>query len=329
MLAACLLVAGCASAPSDVTRARYLMGSTCIVTVPAGADLAAQAALDEIDRIEQLLSTWRNDSELARLNAAPEEAPVAVSVELFTLLDEVSSLAQRTRGAFSPFVRPLIDLWKTREEGGIPSQSAIDAALRRLDPALVNFDRARSSVTRTGGAVFEEGGFGKGYALDRALSALGNNGAQRALIDFGGQVSLFGWPGGLDVAIAHPEDRLRPAVVVTVDTGSIATSGGSEQTFVIDGIRFSHLIDPRSGRALPARGSVTVVDARGLVADVLSTALYVLGPDEGLQWADANDVAALFIVPTASDTWEVRASRNFRSRVSAIRLVAPNFIYEE
>jgi thiamine biosynthesis lipoprotein len=329
MLGAILFVAGCASAPSDVTHARYLMGTTCTVTVPAAAGSSARAALDEIHRVEELLSTWGNDSELARLNAAPEGASVVASVELLTLLDEVASLAQRTGGAFNPLVRPLIDLWKTRDEGSVPSQDAIDAALPRLDSALVSFDRGRSTVTRTGGAVFEEGGFGKGYALDRALSAVESAGARRALLDFGGQVSLFGWPGGLEVAIAHPEDRLRPAVVVRVDAGSIATSSGSEQTFVVDGIHFSHLIDPRSGRALPARGSATVVDARGLVADVLATALYVLGPDDGLRWADANGVAALFIVPTASDTWEVRPSRNFRSRISAIRLVAPNFEFED
>ena len=306
------------------------MGTTCTVTVPAGEAPAAQAALDEIARVEQLLSTWRDDSELARLNAAADDAWVEVSPELFALLDEVSSLAKTTGGAFNPLVRPLVDLWKTRERGSVPAQSAIEAALARTDPALVRVDRAHSTLALSRGAAYEEGGFGKGYALDRALAVLSQHGARRALVDFGGQVSLLGWSSGVDVAIAHPEQRLEPAVIVNVDSGSIATSSGSEQTFVVDGTRFSHLIDPRSGRALPPRGSATVLDARGLVADILSTALYVLGPDEGLRWADAHGVAALFIVPNpASDTWEVRTSCSFRSRVRTIRLVAPNLTLKD
>jgi thiamine biosynthesis lipoprotein len=327
---AVLLLAGCATAPADATRARYLMGTTCTVTVPAGEEPAAQAALDEIARVERFLSTWRDDSELARLNAAADDLPVEVSPELFALLDEVSALAKTTGGAFNPLVRPLIDLWKTREEGSVPSQSAIEATLARTDPALMRLNRARSTIARSRGAAYEEGGFGKGYALDRALAVLAQNGVHRTFVDFGGQVSLFGWTRGLDVAIAHPEQRLEPAVVITLDGGSIATSSGSEQTFAVDGLRFSHLIDPRNGRALPPRGSATALDARGLVADVLSTALYVLGPEDGLRWANAHDIAALFIVPdSASETWEVRTSRSFRSRIRAIRLVAPNLILKD
>jgi thiamine biosynthesis lipoprotein len=306
------------------------MGTTCTVTVPAGEEAAAQAALEEIARVDQFLSTWRDDSELARLNAAADDVPVAVSQELFALLEEVSSLAKTTEGAFNPLVRALVDLWKTRKEGSVPSQPAIGASLARTDPALAHVDRAHSTIALSRGAAYEEGGFGKGYALDRALGVLAQNGVRRALVDFGGQVSLFGWPDGLEVSIAHPEHRLEPAVVVTLASGSIATSSGSEQTFTVDGTLFSHLIDPRNGRALPPRGSATALDARGLVADVLSTALYVLGPDEGLRWADAHDVAALFIVPNpVSDAWEVRTSRSFRSHVRAIRLVAPNLILED
>ncbi|MHB0970134.1 MAG: FAD:protein FMN transferase [Thermoanaerobaculia bacterium] len=327
---AALLLAGCATIPADATRARYLMGTTCTVTVPAGEEADAQAALDEIARVEQFLTTWRDDSELARLNAAADDVAVDVSPELFALLDEVSSLAETTGGAFNPLVRPLVDLWNTRGEGSVPAQSALEAALARTNPALARLDRAHSTVALSRGAAFEEGGFGKGYALDRALAVLAQNGVGRAFVDFGGQVSLFGWSRGLDVAIAHPEQRLEPAVVVTVESGSIATSSGSERTFVVDGARFSHLIDPRNGRALPPRGSATAFDARGLVADVLSTALCVLGPDEGLRWADAHDVAALFIVPNpVSDAWEVRTSRSFRSHVRAIRLVAPNLTVKD
>jgi thiamine biosynthesis lipoprotein len=125
------------------------------------------------------------------------------------------------------------------------------------------------------------------------LIALRTGGATAALINFGGQIASYNSPQ--HVAIADPARRDRPMLSVTLSQGSISTSSGSEKSFVIAGRRFTHILDPRTGDALPPRGSVSVIHQSALVADILSTALYVMGPAEGVRWARAHDVTAIFI----------------------------------
>jgi thiamine biosynthesis lipoprotein len=217
-----------------------------------------------------MLSTWRDDSELARVNRGATPSP-----ELATLLQTVMQWSRETGGAFNPRIRPLIDLWRTREEGAVPSAEAIRAALATPD------------------APIEEGGFGKGYAIDRMLDVLRARGAASATINFGGQIGAFG--PAQTVAIADPRHRDRPIREVVIENESLSTSSGSEKTFVVSGRTFTHIFDPRTGEALPPHGSVSVIHSSALVADILSTALYVMGPEAGQAWARAHGVVAIFI----------------------------------
>ena len=244
-----------------VTRARYLMGTVCEVS--AGDERQIEAAFAEAARVEGMLSTWRTDSELARVNAG---APAGE--ELRSLLRVVDVWRDKSAGAFNPHVRGLIDVWKTREGGAVPSAADIAKALERKE--------------------IEEGAFGKGYALDRMLARLHGD----AILNFGGQLLVR---GTYDVTIADPEHRDTPLYKLTLTNASLSTSSGGEKTFVVDGRVFTHIFDPRTGEALPPRGSVSVIASSALLADIQSTALYVMGVDEGLRWADANGVAALFI----------------------------------
>jgi thiamine biosynthesis lipoprotein len=143
-------------------------------------------------------------------------------------------------------------------------------------------------VRLSNGAQFEEGAFGKGYAIDRMMAIV----AGPLRINFGGQIAVR---GTARVTIADPERRDIPVVALTLRDASLSTSSGSEKTFEIGGVRFTHIIDPRTGQALPPRGSVSVIARSAFDADVLSTALYVMNVDEGLRWADAHGIAALFI----------------------------------
>ncbi len=256
---------------AEATRAQYLMGTVCEVSVDGDAR-EIDAAFAEAARVERLLSTWREDSELSAFNRDGRSR----SPELRALLDRVSDLRARTDGAFEPRIRPLIEAWKTRGHGQVPAPAAIAEALARI---------------RAGDAPFEEGGFGKGYAIDRMLAAIDS---PRVSINFGGQIAVR---GESRVSIADPMRRNVPFVELTLRDASLSTSSGSEKTFQIGGRTFTHIIDPRTGEALPPRGSVSVIAPDALSADVLSTALYVMGPEDGLRWANANHVAALFISP--------------------------------
>ncbi len=273
-----------ASADADtVTRARYLMGTICeIRTTSPGR---AEAAFAEAARIEGMLSTWQSRSELSRLNRGELDV---VSPELEALLRETASWSRATGGTFSPLVRPLIDAWRTRGEGAVPSAALIAAALRRLEPSNLTFASSQPSVRLANGAAIEEGAFGKGYALDRMLLAVDGP----AIVNFGGQVAVR---GSANATIADPAERSHPIVGLILRDGSLSTSSGSEKTFVAGGRTFCHIVDPRTGEALPPRGSVSVVHASAFVADVLSTALYVMGPTDGPAWARAHGITAIFI----------------------------------
>jgi thiamine biosynthesis lipoprotein len=276
---------------AEVTRARFLMGTVCEVSADRDADVAA--AFAEAARIEEFLSTWRAESELSCLNRGEVAEP---SPELAALLDRAERWRDATGGAFEPRIRPLVEAWKTREEGAVPKDATLREAL---------------STIASRRAPFEEGGFGKGYAIDRMLES-----AQ--LVNFGGQI---GARGSSTVTIADPLRRDHAVVQFTLRDASLSTSGGSEKTFRIGKRLFTHIIDPRSGFALPPRGSASAVDASAFDADVLSTALYVMGPDEGLAWANANEIAALFI----TESNQIRVSDAFRRRIRDLRVLDRKF----
>lgn len=288
------------SGAAALRRARYLMGTVCEISVADSPTAQSQidSAFSEAERLEHLLTTWSDASELGRLNAAPDDQPFAVSPELYDALRASVQWSQKTSGAFNPLVRPLMDAWQTRGSGRLPSAQEVAEARSRT--ALINvafLDGYR--MIKHDGARFEEGGFGKGLALDRMLHLLDGVGARRVIIDFGGQIAVSKDMRRATAAIARPDDRSRPAISVTIPAGSLSTSSGSEKHFAIGGRRYSHIIDPRTGSPIDWRGSVSVFAFSAYEADVLSTALFVMKPHEGLRWAEANGVAALFLIPSS------------------------------
>lgn len=320
-----LAVASCATgADQPLRRSRFLMGTVCDITVPDAppARAAVDAAFDEIERVERLLSTWRDDSELARLNAAPAGAAVSLSPELFDLLRQADSWSKATGGAFSPLVGRLVALWGFRGEPRRPPEPERIAARDAIAAAVVTFGPVNSAVSRPAGVTFEEGGFGKGYALDRAVNLLRGRGVRSGVIDFGGQIAAFGDPAA--VTIAHPEKRHSAVVELALKDASLSTSSAAEATFEAGGERLSHLIDPRTGLAVRARGSVSVVHESAFVADILSTALYVLGERDGASWAATHGVAALFLVPDQpSGHFRLVATPAFDRLASSLTVVSP------
>jgi len=290
-----LAVVPAVATASMFERGRFLMGTICEIQVRPGHDQQVEAAYAEAARIEAMLSTWTTESELARVNRG-ETAP---SKELHSLLDATLDWSRRTGGAFDPRVKALVDAWRIRDDGTLPARETIDLA------------HAQTQI--------EEGAFGKGYAIDRMLALLPRD---EAMINFGGQVAVRGM---LRVDIADPADRNKPALSLELRDASISTSSGSEKTFFSGGREFSHILDPRTGEALPPRGSVSVIATEALTADILSTALYVMGEDDGLRWADANRIAAIFIT---SDR-KVRLSAAAREHVRGLRILDRKFTVKE
>lgn len=290
------------------------MGTRLRIRVAAsdrGAGIrATERAFDAVRSAESLLSTWRVDTELGRLNRAPVGDPVVVSRELTRLLEEARRWARQTGGAFEPVVGALVEAWGLRGAGHNPSDEALARAVAATGPGALSLNGERGTAVRADSlAWIDAGAFGKGYALRRARRALKRAGISHAVLDFGGQILTLGRPspdgddptgGAWTIPVAHPDRRSHPVVALTVPGGkSVSTTSGSERFVAPEGRVLSHVIDPRSGRPVRPWGSVTVVAEDPMVADLISTALFVLGPDEALAWAgDREDVAVLVLAAT-------------------------------
>lgn len=291
----------------------------------AAALRASESALRALESVEARLSTWCEGSDLARLNAAAPGTRVELAADTITELERARALTAATAGAFDPGVGAFVRAWDLRGAGAVPS----DAVIADLLPAASIEALALSTgtaVREDARLILEEGAFGKGAGLEQALAALASAGVQRARVDLGGQVAVLcdGSPFALDVA--DPRDRGRVALSVSIDGGSLATTGNSERGRTIDGMRIGHVLDPRTGRpahagdSSVAASSVSVWTLRALDADALSTALFVLGPESGLALAERfPDVEAVFLIPPdprhPDSGLLVRATSGLRNRL--------------
>ncbi len=293
VLSAMLVRGPAAAAPpaSPVERRVVAMGTSFDVLVRVGdrsRGLAAiESAIEEVGRLEARLSTWRGDGPLWRLNRAAPGERIPLDTEIFALVSEVFRWAERTDRAFDATVLPLVRAWDLRGEGRVASSEEIAAALGAMGGSRFRLDPDHRTIARLDArAGIDEGAWGKGYALDRAGARLKAAGIADAWLDLGGEVLALGKGSGAGpwtVPIAHPRDRRRPAALLALPDGlALSTSGDSERRRRVGGRTIGHLLDPRTGSPAPDFGSVCVVADSGFVADVLSTAFFVLGPRDGL-----------------------------------------------
>jgi len=288
-----------------VEREAYVMGTTLRITVvarsrPEGAR-AIEEAFESVRRVDGLLSTWRDDSEIARLNQAPVGQSVLLSPSLYLLLRDAARWTRLTGGAFDPAIGSLVDAWDLRGRGRIPSRETLARARAAGGMGHFTFTDSAHTVSRNDSASWlDTGGFGKGAALGEARLALLRRHVTAGRLNFGGQVLVIGPdPSGADwpVPVAHPARRAEPAAWLHLRDRSASTSSQSERFVTIGGKALGHVLDPRTGRPVPAWGSVTVVAEDPGAADAVSTALLVLGPEEGSKWAEGrDDLGILFLI---------------------------------
>jgi len=310
-----------------VDRLVVAMGTSLQMEVSAAARSqalqASERAFEAIGAVEARLSTWREDSELARLNQSLVGTQVTLSGAMLRDLATARRYSRATGGAFDPGVGALVGLYGLREGGRWPSDQEVWACLPHCGIEQLHVVRASAS-RRTQRLRLEEGGFGKGAGLDAAGQAALAAGAVAASFDFGGQVLRVGdqiAPRPHD--IADPRARQRPVVRLMMGTGSLATTANSERRLTVNGREFGHILDPRTGRPAPDFGSVTVVAETAFAADCLSTALFVMGPDVALAWAEEQDgIEALVLEPTKTTNNDprlsVRMTSGLRDRVTSL-----------
>jgi len=300
-----------------VERQVYLMGTTARLEAEAADRPAALRTLERLlaplEAAEAELSTWREDSLLSTLNRQPVGEAWSAPDSLCELLAELGTWQRASGRAFDPAVGSLISAWGLDGAARLASRDELRRARRRAGLQHLRVRTSPCRITRLRDVRLDAGAFGKGAAIDRAAR---DAAPARWLLDLGGQVAVGGsearpWP----IALAHPARRSQPALRLSLAAGSLATSGGSERDQRIGSRTLGHILDPRSGRPVSRRGSASAWHPSALVADILSTALYVLGPEQGMEWAEARGVAACFLEPSAEGAGvAIRATRAFRER---------------
>ncbi len=265
--------------------------------------MVASEALDQVHRVESMLTVYRSESELSRLNAKAALAPQAVTPELFDLLIQCREFHERTAGAFDPATHGLLQLWsRARRNADIPTQEEIDQALACSGMSRVVMDDRRQTVSYAcSGLGLNMGAIGKGYAIDVATQVMQDAGMDGFVIH-GGHSSLFacgehdqqgGWPIGLK----NPLFTDRAWGTILLKDQALATSGSNIQYFRHEGQRYGHILDPRTGWPAAELLSVSVMAPTAAEADALSTAFYVMGLEKTLEYCDTHHTIGVLLIP--------------------------------
>jgi thiamine biosynthesis lipoprotein len=316
----CTVLAGQAS-PSASSVDRYQgtrMSMACLYAIeaygPATVDTAAaaEAALDEVDRIDRLMSHYKAESPLSAINREAASHPVRPPPELFDFVVESLRYSRVSQGAFDITVGPLMKAWGFfRGDGRVPSTDQLVAARRVVGARHVRVDLVAGTVAfDAAGVELDLGGIAKGYAVDRAVSILRARGVTAALVSAGGSTvyGLGAPPGraGWDVDVQDPLDVRRSATTVRLRDRSLSIAGRSEKWFEANGVRYSHIMDPRAGTPVQGMLTVAVLSDSGTAGDALDDALFVLGPAASRPVLNAvPGTAALFFLPRGTQGWHL------------------------
>ena len=259
------------------------MGVDARIVVYASSESQAQkacaAAFERIADLDTIMSDYRKESELMRLCDQAGGPSVHVSKDLFVVLRRGREISQRSGGAFDMTVGPLVALWrKARKTAALPSSVELEAARSLVGWQMMELDSRTQSVRLAKpGMRLDLGGIAKGYACDEAQKVLKKNGIDRALVEMGGDIVVSKAPPGTKGWTIRVPSAGKDLLFSNC---AVSTSGDSAQSVVIDGVRYSHVVDPRTGTALTNRVEATVVARDGLTSDPLSTTLTLLEEGE-------------------------------------------------
>lgn len=305
-----------------------IMGTTFTIKAPVlPAALTSQQLEIQIktllNQLDGQMSTYKQDSELSRFNQSQSLEWQTVSHGLYEVLQQAEAVSLLSKGAFDITVGPLVNLWGFGSDNvglNAPSEDAITQQLTTIGFKLLNLNAEMQQIKKQQSELYLDlSAIAKGYAVDRVGLLLEQQGVLNYMVEIGGELRLKGrniqgkpWRIGVEKPTA--EQRMLQKVLALTDI-SLATSGDYRNFFEVDGVRFSHTIDPRTGRPITHKlASVTILSDTTMKADALATALMVLGEKEGFQLAEQQQLSALFIIKTEAGFRE-QATAAFREKL--------------
>ncbi|MEJ7733883.1 MAG: FAD:protein FMN transferase [Polyangiaceae bacterium] len=309
--------AGGARALKQVTLEDKAMGTQVVITAYTSPDVPEDAlkpklqkAFDEVRRLEALMTTWREDSEVSRINAAAGKASVALGPETFAVIGKSLWIARESDGVFDITFEAMKGLWKFDEDklDRIPDKAAVDAARKLIDWRKIEVDAAARSVRLGAKQRINLGGIAKGYAVDAAARVLLAEGLKGFFIRAGGDLYVRGRKpdghpfrvGVRDPRHANPNEFF---AMIEVEDHAFSTAGDYERFFIEGGKRYHHIIDPRTGWPATASRSVTIWAKDAFTADAIDDAVFILGPERGLALVESIDDCGAVIVDAHNKVW--------------------------
>lgn len=287
-----------------ISDSQSIMGTRCSVELWAEDKAAGEAAIasvfDDMRRIDRLMSTWKEDTEISMVNRDAGKHPVKISEELFRLLQTSVQYSELTQGAFDITYASVGYLYDFKK-GVHPDQKAIDAALPGINWRHMKLDPKKLTVhfTRPGMRI-DLGGIAKGHSVDRGIEILQKRGIKRAMVNAGGDTRIIGDRFGRPwvVGVRDPDHEGKTFLKLPLTDTAFSTSGDYERYFDEDGKRYHHILDPKTGDSARKCRSVTVISGNATRTDALTKSVFIMGPEEGIKFIDTlPDVDAVAVAP--------------------------------
>ncbi len=290
---------GCTSSQQKTyKKSQFMMGTVVTITVVSDYRLKAEESIDaafsEIRRLEGMMSIFKEDSDISLINHSAYKRHITVSREVIELLSKANTISRVTDGAFDITTGKLSMLWGfssdiniEKNDPHLPSDAEIKKALPFvMAEGIITNERERTVYLKKKGIIIDTGGIAKGYAADAALAVLKSNGITDAIVAVAGDVRVSGkrqdkklWR----VGVRHPRKEGKILATLELTDRAISTSGDYERFFIKDGIRYHHILDPRTGYPAGECQSVTIIADDAVTADALATGVFVLGPEKGMK----------------------------------------------
>lgn len=297
------------SSPGDQMHTFYRVMLDTAVELQFSASSSAEAELirddvfAEMERLEALFSRSLFGSDVSAINNYAGQRPVTVSEEVFYVTTQALYFSEISNGAFDLTVAPLIDLWGfLGQDYRLPAPEEIETVLPLVNYGLVEYDTEELQIYLPNEKMaLELGGIAKGYIIDRALAVLRDAGVESAFINVGGDIGIIGVKPDGDpwrIGVRNPRDDNNIIAVLPAFEGAVVTSGDYERVFEVDGITYHHILDPKDGMPTRLLASVTIVAETAITADALSTAIFVMGPVEGIALIEKlSGVEGILVTP--------------------------------
>ena len=304
ILAFIMFVSGCTgSRLKTVQKTETIMGTDVTITVVAKSEAEGAAAIDaamaEVRRFDRMMSLYKDDSEITRVNLAAGKHPVKVSPEMIEVVEAAARVSGLTHGAFDVTIGPLVVFWQMRlKEGKTPNDKEIARIKRLVDYKNIIIDKRKSTLfLKNLNMIMDLGGM-KGYIADRVKDLIKKRGIDNAVIALAGDIWVLGrredgkrWR----IGVQHPREPQQTLTVLDLSDKYISTSGDYERYKIVERKRYHHIIDPRTGKPSTGVISATLIGDQGALIDPLSKAPFILGPEEGLKIVKKAGAEAIIV----------------------------------